>query len=643
MNNSSSKYSLSTASVFIWIGFLGAISFMEAWLKFRAPGIDLVEGLSIGRLVFFALNKVEWFLLILLLIAIVINKDHLPLYKWCVAILSLIIILQTFWLLPVLDSRAQLHIDGDVVPPSRIHLVYVCAEIIKMGHLIILGITLLRKTYSITYIEQIKVKMKPKKLISILFSMTIVILLIPSCRQNTAADERENHKRTVAQGSVEAELTAPPNVPSPVGDRGPMKLVVNMEILEEESEMTDGTSYMYWTFGGTVPGSFIRTRVGDEVKFHLKNHPDNKLPHNIDLHAVTGPGGGATSSFVAPGHEKQFSFKVINPGLYVYHCATAPVGMHIANGMYGLILVEPVGGLPPVDKEYYVMQGDFYTRGDYGKPGLQPFDMQKAIDEDADYVVFNGKVGALTGDNAITADVFETVRLYVGNGGPNVVSSFHVIGEIFDKVYVEGGSMINENVQTTLIPAGGAAIVEFTVDVPGTFILVDHSIFRAFNKGALGMLKVAGKGNETIYSGVQQEGIYHPEGGAIQSMPTDDEEEPAVVKALSFEEKMSKGELVYNSTCLACHQKSGQGIPNAFPPLAKSDYLNADKTRSIDIVLNGKTGPIKVNGKDYNSVMTKQALSDADVASVLTYVYNTWDNNKAVVNESDVAAVRNEH
>lgn len=297
-----------------------------------------------------------------------------------------------------------------------------------------------------------------------------------------------------------------------------------MEIKEEEGEMTDGVRYMYWTFGGSVPGSFIRTRVGDEVEFTLSNHPDNKLPHNIDLHAVTGPGGGATSSLVAPGHSKTFNFKCINPGLYVYHCATAPVGMHIANGMYGLILVEPEGGLPPVDREYYVMQGDFYTKGKYGEQGMQPFDMNKAVDEHADYVVFNGKVGALTGDGSLTAKVGETVRIFMGNGGPNLVSSFHVIGEIFDKVHIEGGDLINENVQTTLVPAGGAAIVEFKVDVPGTFILVDHSIFRAFNKGALGMLKVEGKENAKVYSGTTQEGIYQPEGGTIQEMPTSGEE-----------------------------------------------------------------------------------------------------------------------
>ena len=222
-----------------------------------------------------------------------------------------------------------------------------------------------------------------------------------ACKQN--GDSTTNYADISVGDEMIAELTAPPFVPKPVGDRPAKKLIVNMEIKEIEGEMADGVKYVYWTFGGSVPGSFIRTRVGDEVEFTLKNHPDNKLPHNIDLHAVTGPGGGAASSLVAPGHEKTFNFKCLNPGLYVYHCATAPVGMHIANGMYGLILVEPEGGLPPVDKEYYVMQGDFYTKGKNGEPGMQPFDMTKAVDEHPDYVVFNGKVGALTGDKALTA------------------------------------------------------------------------------------------------------------------------------------------------------------------------------------------------------------------------------------------------
>jgi len=465
------------------------------------------------------------------------------------------------------------------------------------------------------------------------------LLILSSCKEN---DQKENSSTAEIPVSREmiAELTAPPNVPTPVGRRKAKKLIVNMEILEEEGELTDGVKYVYWTFGGSVPGSFIRTRVGDEVEFTLSNHPDNKLPHNIDLHAVTGPGGGAESSFVAPGHEKTFSFKTLNPGLYVYHCATAPVGMHIANGMYGLILVEPEGGLPQVDKEYYIMQGDFYTKGKNGERGLQPFDMQKAVDENADYVVFNGSVGALTGDNAITAKVGETVRLYVGNGGPNLVSSFHVIGEIFDKVHVEGGDLVNENVQTTLIPAGGAAIVEFRVDVPGTFILVDHSIFRAFNKGALGMLKVEGEEEKKIYSGEIREGIYLPEGPGIQNMPTTDEIVESEIPAKSFEEQMEFGKQIYMQTCFACHQAEGQGIPNAFPPLAKSDYLNADVDRAIGVVINGLSGEITVNGEKYNSVMTKQMISSDDVANVLTYVYNSWGNSKKVVTKKMVDDVK---
>ena len=444
-------------------------------------------------------------------------------------------------------------------------------------------------------------------------------------------------------GKMIAELTSPPNVPKSTKNRKAQKLIINMEVLEKEGVIVDGTSYNYWTFGGSVPGQFIRTKVGDEVEFTLLNHPDNKLPHNIDLHAVTGPGGGATSSFVAPGYKKTFKFKALNPGLYVYHCATAPVGMHIANGMYGLILVDPEKGLSDVDREYYIMQGDFYTKGEYGESGLQSFDMKKAIDEDADYVVFNGKVGALTGDNALTANVGETIRLYVGNGGPNLVSSFHVIGEIFDIVYMEGGSAINENVQTTLIPAGGAAIVEFRVDVPGTFILVDHSIFRAFNKGALGMLNVKGKENKNIYSGVLQEGVYNLEGGGVQEIPNNSKTIKKDTGEKSLAEKMKLGKQVYGRSCLACHQVNGEGILNIFPPLAKSDYLNADIDRAIDIVINGKMGEMIVNGQSYNNIMPKQSISDEELANVLTYILNSWGNKKVNVSTSQVQKVRSSH
>ncbi len=476
-----------------------------------------------------------------------------------------------------------------------------------------------------------------KSFIYLIVFINTLLIFTNSIFSTTGKYNSYDWKTKKSTGEIKAILTRPPYVPPSVGNSLAAKLIVDMEVIELEGELTEGVRYIYWTFGGTVPGSFIRTRVGDEVEFHLKNHPENKLPHNIDLHAVTGPGGGATSSFVAPGHKTVFSFKTLNPGLYVYHCATAPVGMHIANGMYGLIFVEPIGGIPKVDREYYVMQGDFYTKGEYGQQGLQPFDMKKAVNEMADYVVFNGKVGALTGDNALTANVGETIRLFVGNGGPNLVSSFHVIGEIFDRVNIEGGTAINENVQTTLIPAGGAAIIEFKVEVPGTFILVDHSIFRAFNKGALGMLKVKGNENKAIYSGKLQEGIYLPEGSTIQVMP--DENIPPEV-ASTKSERILTGKHIYNRTCLACHQLNGSGMSNVFPPLANSDYLNKDVARAIEIILKGKSGEITVNGKKYSSVMPSQLLSDEDIANVLTYIYNSWDNNKTYVTPKMVKRIR---
>ena len=438
-----------------------------------------------------------------------------------------------------------------------------------------------------------------------------------------------------------AILTAAPQVPPPITRDHPAKVVVHLETIERVGRLSDGVDYTYWTFGGDVPGSFIRIRVGDQVEFYLDNHPSSKMPHNIDLHAVTGPGGGAASSFTAPGHSSKFSFKALNPGLYVYHCATAPVGMHIANGTYGLILVEPEGGLPKVDREYYVMQSEFYTRGAYGEEGLQSFDMQKALNEVPDYVVFNGSVGALAGDSAAVANVGETVRLFVGNGGPNLVSSFHVIGEIFDKVYVEGGDLINHNVQSTLVPAGGSAIVEFKVEVPGTLILVDHSIFRAFNKGALGMLKVSGVEDKVVYSGKQQETVYLPEGGGIQSIR--DGGEVAPLRAKNKVERVLFGERVYAQNCGACHQANGTGIPGAFPPLAGSDYLLSDPERAIGVLLNGLSGEITVSGQAYNGVMPAVQLSDEKVANVLTYILNSWNNNGGEITPQQVSSVRSQH
>lgn len=302
---------------------------------------------------------------------------------------------------------------------------------------------------------------------------------------------------------IDAVTTFAPDVPPVITRNYSSRVVVKFEAIEVTKELADGVNYHFWTFDGSVPGKFVRVRQDDVVEFNLHNNRNSKLPHNIDLHAVTGPGGGAAVSNTAPGYTSVFSFKALNPGLYVYHCATPPVPLHIANGMYGLILVEPYKGLSKVDKEYYIMQSEFYIENIHGTKGLQVFSQDKAVKELPEYVVFNGKIGSLLDSKALVANIGDSIRLYIGNGGPNLVSSFHIIGIVFDKVYTEAGNNSNKNVQTTLIPAGGAAIVDFQVKVPGTYILVDHSIFRAFNKGAIGLLKVTGQDNSEIFLGIK--------------------------------------------------------------------------------------------------------------------------------------------
>jgi nitrite reductase (NO-forming) len=301
------------------------------------------------------------------------------------------------------------------------------------------------------------------------------------------------------KGTEVAKLGTAPYVPAAIDRDYATKVVVDLPVIEKEMEIKDGLKYKFWTFGGSVPGQFIRVREGDEVELHLKNPASNSMGHNIDLHAVTGPHGGGMATITMPGQETTLKFRAVKPGLYVYHCAMpGMVGMHIANGMYGMILVEPKGGLPKVDHEFYVMQGDFYTKDVTGEPGVEQFDHDKAVNERPDYVLFNGRVGSLLGDKAPKVKAGETVRIFFGNGGPNLVSSFHIIGEMFDNVYLEGGSLVNHDVQTTMVPAGGATIVEFRADVPGSYHLVDHSILRT-ERGAMGDIVVTGDNDGTIF------------------------------------------------------------------------------------------------------------------------------------------------
>jgi nitrite reductase (NO-forming) len=295
----------------------------------------------------------------------------------------------------------------------------------------------------------------------------------------------------------------PADVPPPVGDREPQHLRIDMTTKEVNGVLADGTTYRFMTFDGQVPGPMIRVRVGDTIELHLHNEAASQLPHSIDFHAATGPGGGAVYTQILPGEEKSFTFKALQPGVYVYHCATPSIGHHIASGMYGLIVVEPEGGLPPVDHEFYMMQGELYTVQPFGTQGHADFSHEKLLDEDAEYFMFNGAAGALTKDEyAMRTEVGDTVRVYFGVGGPNATSSFHLIGEIFDRVYDEASlttAPLND-VQTTTVAPGGATVVEFTMDVPGRYIFVDHALSR-LERGLAGFLYAEGEENPAIFHG----------------------------------------------------------------------------------------------------------------------------------------------
>lgn len=314
-----------------------------------------------------------------------------------------------------------------------------------------------------------------------------------------------------AQTIVEADISLKAaEVPPPVGTREPQTVRVDLVTVELEGRLAEGTTFGYWTFNGKVPGPMLRVRVGDMVEVHLKNAEGSAMVHSVDFHAATGPGGGAASTQADPGEAKTFKFKALTPGLYVYHCATPMVAHHIANGMYGLILVEPEGGLPPVDREFYVMQGEIYTAAPFGQHGSQEFDVEKLLNERPEYFVFNGSVGALSKLHPLQAKVGETVRFYFGVGGPNFTSSFHLIGEIFDKVYNLGGVLSEplRGIQTVTVPAGGAVITEAKLDVPGNYTLVDHALSRA-ERGLVGILHVEGAPNPEIYDGEISPGSGH--------------------------------------------------------------------------------------------------------------------------------------
>ena len=304
----------------------------------------------------------------------------------------------------------------------------------------------------------------------------------------------------VIQGAEGRNWTHAPAVPPPTERDGQAHLIVEWTASEFTNELdpANGVNYAAWGFEGSTPGPILRARVGDVIEVRLTNDAQAQHPHNIDFHFATGPGGGASALSVSPGETATVEMRALAPGIFMYHCATPDIPTHIANGMYGYVIVEPEGGLPEVDKEFYVVQSEFYATAGAGMATLA---VAKLDLEEPTYVVLNGAVGSLMDDNSPTVEVGDRVRIWYGNAGPQLISSFHVIGEIFDRVYREGDlvSPPARSLQTTLVPAGGATVVDLTIDVPGTYLLVDHAIARSLHKGTVGAIVAEGPDNTEIF------------------------------------------------------------------------------------------------------------------------------------------------
>jgi len=311
----------------------------------------------------------------------------------------------------------------------------------------------------------------------------------------------------------EVNVAVAPDVPAPAERSDPAIVDVAFEVVENVSAIdpASGTRHETWGYrlldgpDGLVvgtPGPVIRARVGDVLRFTITNPKSNHNPHNVDFHAVTGQGGGAEATTVAPGETRAIEARLLYPGFFLYHCAYGDVPAHISHGMFGGILVDPETPLPAAEHEWYVVQSEYYLADD----GAELADLDRAAlrDEVPTHVVFNGAVGALTDDNALQMRVGERSRIYFVNAGLNLISSFHPIGSHWDAVYPEA-ALLNAPLlgsQTTLVPAGGGTVVELVGQVPQTVVLVDHALSRAFDKGAIGHIVISGDDNAEIFEEV---------------------------------------------------------------------------------------------------------------------------------------------
>ncbi len=354
---------------------------------------------------------------------------------------------------------------------------------------------------------------------------------------------------------AEVNVAVAPDMPPAIERTTPAIVDVAFEVVENVSTIDPNSGTEFETWGYRVvdgddsvvvgtPGPVIRARVGDVLRFTITNPADNQHPHNVDLHAVTGQGGGAEATTVAPGESATIEARMLYPGFFMYHCAYGDVPSHISHGMYGGILVEPETPLPAVDHEWYVVQSEYYTSGD--PAGLVVEDRAALSAEAPTHVVFNGAVGAIAGDNALQMEVGQRARIYFVNAGLNLTSNLHPIGSHWDRVYQEA-ALLNSPLrgsQTTLVPAGGGTVVEMVGQVPQTVLLVDHALARAFDKGAIGQVVISGDPNLEIFDG--EPGDVPDVAPAASAAPSEEAasepaDEPAAVDGETFAVSIEAG------------------------------------------------------------------------------------------------------
>ncbi len=325
-------------------------------------------------------------------------------------------------------------------------------------------------------------------------AMALILVLAAACQR---------HRQPPAgAGNAQEPWTAPPaNVshgeaavgttaaPAPLDPRAPEppaghSVRIHFEIRDVHLAIAPGVVYEAWTFNGRVPGPVVRVTEGDTVDFTLVNR--GTMPHSMDFHAAQIAPSRAYVN-VMPGDSIHYRWVPEVPGVFLYHCGTAPVAMHIANGMYGALIVDPARPLPPA-REFVLVQSEFYTQKAADSASLAQLDWNKLLGLAPDYVVFNG-IAAQYADHPISVRVGEPIRMYVVDAGPNRVSAFHVVGAIFSRVYVDAvAEHAWQGVQTADVPVGGGMIFETRLAEAGTYPFVTHA-FADATKGAVGMFE----------------------------------------------------------------------------------------------------------------------------------------------------------